>query len=234
MPLVHAYTYDGPSHSARPSASNTERGPPATTYDHTALRSAVDMWLHGSSACPQPCSTWTYNDHDRPVRSVQTDSGSGSGITWTASGGSAGERRGVPGRRCAAKAASVEIDASKLTMTKTVEQHLTEYAKDGTLARPYGDFRLGKLYWPYSAKNSMALVSRPTVTSDGANTTAPADSDDENVTVLIELLPDVTTATLPGITGGPWPPRGLLRHQHSAARHRRRPFPTLRFERGLT
>lgn len=34
------------------------------------------------------------------------------------------------------------IDSTELTMTRTVEQHLAEYAKDGTLAMAYGDSRL--------------------------------------------------------------------------------------------
>ncbi len=34
------------------------------------------------------------------------------------------------------------INAGDLTMTRTVEQHITEYAKDGTLSRPYGSSRL--------------------------------------------------------------------------------------------
>jgi hypothetical protein len=34
------------------------------------------------------------------------------------------------------------VDASDLTMTRTVQQHLADYAKDGTLARPYGNSRL--------------------------------------------------------------------------------------------
>ena len=35
-------------------------------------------------------------------------------------------------------ATNTRLDASTLKMTKTVEQHLTEYAKDGRLSRPYG------------------------------------------------------------------------------------------------
>jgi hypothetical protein len=35
-------------------------------------------------------------------------------------------------------ATNTRLDASTLKMTKTVEQHLTDYAKDGRLSRPYG------------------------------------------------------------------------------------------------
>jgi hypothetical protein len=35
--------------------------------------------------------------------------------------------------------AGAGLDASELTMTRTVENHLAQYAKDGTLARPYGN-----------------------------------------------------------------------------------------------
>jgi hypothetical protein len=34
------------------------------------------------------------------------------------------------------------LDATELSMTRTVEQHIGEYATDGTLARPYADSRL--------------------------------------------------------------------------------------------
>jgi hypothetical protein len=38
-------------------------------------------------------------------------------------------------------AAAPEIDAYNLSMTKTVEGHIDEISKNGTLARPYGDSR---------------------------------------------------------------------------------------------
>lgn len=46
------------------------------------------------------------------------------------------------GQRMGEAAGAAGMDAAELTMTRTVEQHLAEYAKDGTLARPYGDSRL--------------------------------------------------------------------------------------------
>lgn len=79
--VVVGYTYDGPLVSVPAMGAVSERGPPATTYDSTAIRSVADTSSHGSPARPARGSIWTYTDYDYFVRFVRSDCGSGTTTT---------------------------------------------------------------------------------------------------------------------------------------------------------
>jgi RHS repeat-associated protein len=64
------------------------------------------------------------------------------GLRGLAPESTGGTGAGTSAARGSTSGVGVRMDATELTMTRTLEQHLAEIAKDGTLARPYANSRL--------------------------------------------------------------------------------------------
>ncbi|MEZ0579132.1 hypothetical protein [Nocardioides sp. MH1] len=109
---VPTYVYDSTATPTPVVADLPARGPPRITDDSAVLPPAVANSSRGASAHPQSSWASTYIAYDHPVRSVETDSGSGT--TWTASGDSASDTRVVPTARVAANAGSKLLSPSSL------------------------------------------------------------------------------------------------------------------------
>lgn len=97
------YTYDAPHWSGSSTHTTTERGPPASTYDHTERRSAVDATSHGRLVRPHPEPNLSYTTYDHSVQLARGDSVRVA--TRTASAGREADLRVLSGVRCAAKSA---------------------------------------------------------------------------------------------------------------------------------
>lgn len=101
-PDMQSYAYDGRHHTAPPTFTTSERGPPAAEVALTR-HTAVDPRPHGELAHPQPVVSGSYAEYDHSAQLAPSDRASVT--TRTAPGGRTAHLRAHLDVRCAAKTA---------------------------------------------------------------------------------------------------------------------------------